>query len=353
MRVALIGPPLSGKSSLFTALTERTHETFSGSEILATVHVPDPRLDWLASLVGSRNIVYAAIDFVDMPGFSLASPAEQAEFRRHLPALRQADLLLAVLADFHDPRIPPYRGRVDPRADFNELWSELVFADLEVTTNRLEKLESILGKPSKVTDHDRHEYELLQRVRDALENEQPAGAPVDSSEDRKLLRNYSFLTLKPIVAVVNVDEARAATAEPPPLERAAAALALCARTEADIALLEPADRQAFLADLGLAEPARPRVLRACCQAAGLITFLTATEHEARAWTVPAGTTALEAAGRIHSDMARGFIRAETIPFDTLREIGDFKTARAQGKLRQEGKTYVVQDGDVIHFRFNV
>jgi GTP-binding protein YchF len=354
MKVALIGPPQSGKTTLFTAVTgQAAPPAQTGLEHVAIVHVPDPRLAVLAEMRRVKRTVPAALDFVDFPGVSLAVSQGQNEFRRHAAGMRTCDALVVVLRAFENEVIPPYRDRIDPAADLEELRTELAFADLDVATGRVERLRKQVTKPTPTQDHDRRELALLERCQDALENDRPISSALQSDEERQMVSSFAFLTQQPLVLVVNVSEA--ALGSPPvlPFGDEAVVITLSAEIEAEIAQLDEADRPDFLADLGIGEPARDSLIHACYQALGLISFLTWTDEEVRAWSVPAGTPAIEAAGKVHSDMARGFIRAETISFDDLAAAGDMKAAKAAGKVRLEGKTYLVQDGDVIQFRFNV
>ena len=354
MRAAIIGLPQSGKSTIFTAVTSRSVDPAEmPHEHLGMVSVPDERLDFLSALYKPKKTTYATIEFLDVPGFSLADRHGVDEFRRHLPAIHQADLLIGVIRDFQSSAVPPYRDRVDAAADLTELWEELVFADLEAVGNRIERLEKALSKPTRSHDAEKHEMQLIEKCRDALENLRPLCEVLTSDEDHKMVSSFAFLTEKPWVVVYNVDEDRASAAHPETPEHAQAAIALCAETESQIAQLDEADRPAFLEDLGVTELARDRLLRSCFEAVGLITFFTVAGDEVRAWTIRRGVSAVEAAGKVHSDMARGFIRAETVAFDDLRSAGDMRAAKAAGNVRQEGKTYVVQDGDVILVKFNV
>jgi len=352
MRLALIGPPLSGKSTLFRAVTGVESQPGLGEQ-RAVVKVPDWRLDWLAQLVGSKKRTYASFELIDLPGFSQASPAEQAEFRKHLALLRQCDGLVAVVRAFEDPELPAYRNRVDPLADLQEIRTEFMLADLEQVANRIEKLRKSLAKPTRTHEQEKRELSLLERCQEALEQEVPLSEVLRDPQEAKMVRAFGFLTEKPLLVVFNVSEDKAAEGVQSDVPYAAANISLCAKIEAELAQLDEEDRKVFLQEYGLTEPARERFIRACMDALGLICFLTAAGSEARAWPVRKGTTAVEAAGEVHSDMARGFIRAETVAFDDLYAAGDFKTAKAQGKVRLEGRDYVVQDGDVILFRFSV
>ncbi len=354
MNCAIIGLPQSGKSTLFTAATGVEPTPGAMPQMRrASVQVPDERVDALAPIFGSKKTTHATIEYSDFPGFSLADAHGQDQLRKHLPDIRQAEALIVVLRDFENDAVPPYRNRIDAAADLREVWDELIFGDLETVTRRIEKLEAALKKPTK-HDEEKRELAVLEQCRDALENEQPIGSVLQSTtEAAGLLASFPFLTEKPLIVVYNVGEDRAAAAVTAVPAHAHCAINLSAEVEAEIARLDKADRASFLQDLGLTAPAQNRLIQAAYEAMGYITFLTAGPTEARAWTIPRGCTALEAAGKIHTDLARGFIRAETVAFDQLAEAGDYRAAKASGIVRQEGKGYVVQDGDVILIKFNV
>jgi ribosome-binding ATPase len=353
MKIAFVGPPLSGKSTLFRAMTGQQPAAHPGmGEQLAVIKVPDQRIDWLNDLYKPKKKVEATINCLDVPGFSHETAQQQAEFRKTLPSLRQSDALVAVIRAFENSAIPPYRNRINPQADLDELLTELTFCDLETVTNRIERLEKSLKKP-KSHEHEKQELELMQRCQEVLENEQPVSSAFKSEEERKMVSSFAFLTEKPLIVAVNVNDTDAAKPTPFECPQARETLALCADMEEQIVGLEPDDRRAFLDDLGVKEPARDRLIHACYDALGLISFLTVGEDEVRAWPIPQGTPAVEAAGKIHTDIARGFIRAETVAYNDLKEAGEMKAARAAGKIRLEGKNYEVKDGDIINFRFNV
>ena len=354
MKVAFVGPPMSGKSTLFRAVTGHVATSqHAVGEHMAVVKVPDERLDWLNELHPPAKKVEATIDCVDVPGFSHETAAQQAEFRKSLPSIRKCDALVAVVRAFDNDTVPAYRDRVDAKADLEELVAELVFCDLEQVTTRIEKLEKSVKKPTQSREHDKRELEVMIRCQQALENEQPISSAIQNEEEHRMLASFAFLTELPLVAVINVNDADAAAPPPFSFDQAKATIALSAETEEEIAQLEPADRQVFLDDLGVAQSARDRLITTCYDAVGLISFLTSGDDEVRAWPVLKGSNAVEAAHKIHSDIARGFIRAETVAYDDLKSHGDMKAAKAAGKVRLEGKTYIVQDGDVINFRFNV
>jgi len=354
MKAAILGPPLSGKSTLFEAVTSSSvREGDPTQEHLGTVRVPDRRLDLLAAMYHPKKITHATLDFVDVPGLSLDTPHGQAELRRHLPTVRQCDLLVLVVRDFANPAVPPYRNRIDRQADLNELRDELIFADLEIVANRIERIEKALSKPTKTHEQEKKELALLTRCREALEESQPLSTVIQTSEQAHMVSSFAFLTEKPAIVVYNVDEDRVSEpiGDPPP--HAHAAVALCADIEAEISRLEPDEQSEFLASMGVEQAAADRLIRCAYDAMGLISFLTAGPEEVRAWPIPTGTIAVDAAARIHSDLARGFIRAETVAFDELESAGDMRSAKSAGIVRQEGKQYVVQDGDVMLIKFNV
>lgn len=355
MKFAIVGPPQSGKSTLFSAITGQPIDPgHAGTERVASVEVPDERLDYLFEIIKPKKRVPVHLEFLDIHGVSLADAHGVAAFRKAMDLVRRCDGIVIVVRAFASESVAPYRDRVNPQADLEELHTELIFADLEQVTNRVEKLEKSTQKPSKTRDVELRELAMMRRVRDALEHEKPVAHEIQNEEERGIANSFGFLTLKPVIVIVNVAEADAA--QPPPFEapHAAATIAFAAEIEAEISQLDDADKAAFLADYGLTEPARLRFIKTCYASLGLISFLTAGgTNEARAWTVKKGTTAVEAAGEIHSDIQRGFIRAETIPFADVKAHGDLKGAKNAGKMRLEPKHYVVQDGDVITFRFNV
>jgi GTP-binding protein YchF len=353
MRVAIVGFPFSGKTTLFTAISgiPRAHLK-PAEESLAAVKVPEPRLELLERLFKPKRRTEATIDFLDLPG-SAEGESEHAGLTRHLPALRQADALLLVVRGFRSEAVPAHRGRVDPREDLRLLREELLLADLAICESRLEKLEKAAAKSTREREQHRDELALLRRCRDCLENERPLREVVQESAEEKKLRSFGLLTLKPSVLVINVDEEQIGW--PPPLEdeQASSTLAICAAIEAEILQMDPADRPVFMAGYGIQALGRDRIIRAAFDALDLISFLTGGEEEVRAWALPRGATALDAAARIHTDLARGFIRAETVAYEDLRAAGSMREARAAGKVRQEPKGYIVQDGDLLLIKFSV
>jgi len=355
MKVALIGPPQSGKSTLFAAVAEAaaghmdTHRADQAR--LAVVKVPDERVLWLADHYKPKKITYAELEFLDVPGFDLTDEAGRSRAKAHWAAMRQCDMLVFVVRSFASDSVEPYRKRIDPLGDVQELLAEMIFADLDQVLTRIEKVQASLKKPSAKKEEQARELDLMERLRAALENEKPISSAIQSETESKLCKSFGFLSQKPGLVVLNQGEdgdgASAETMQDMPL------LALSAKIEEEISQLPPDERKEFLADLGLPASARDRLVKASYTRCNLVSFLTAGEDECRAWTIPAGTEAVAAAGEIHSDIARGFIRAETVSFDDLKTAGDMKAVKAAGRIRLEGKTYIVKDGDIINFRFAV
>ncbi|HEY2996028.1 MAG TPA: redox-regulated ATPase YchF [Methylomirabilota bacterium] len=357
MKIGLVGLPKSGKTTLFNLLTGSSVATSKYDGGRAELHtgvarVPDPRVDRLSALFNPKKTTYATFEVVDLAGI------EKGE-RGALDAkeFRNADALLHVVRAFTDDA----RGAADPKRDILDLEMELILADLEVVDRRLERLEASIKKQRK--DAEVKEHEVLGRLKTALESETPLRAASLTADDARVIRGFTFLSQKPILHLVNVEE-KAITEGERVVERYGLAEVaarqqtrvgwVSAVIEAEIAALEGAEQQAFLTDLGLAEPAINRVLRECFALLGLVSFFTVGEDEVRAWPIPAGTRAQDAAGAVHSDIARGFIRAEVNGYDELVAAeGSFDALKKAGRLRLEGKDYLVEDGEVCHFRFNV
>jgi GTP-binding protein YchF len=360
VNVALAGLPASGKTCLFDALSEgavdsSSHPARSDHPNRASVAVPDERLQWLAELYGAPKQTRVHMEFLDVPGLAPGRPELTAQNTAILDHLRRADALVYVLRAFASDRVPHLLGRVDPRGDRDVLFSEFALADLDVTVRRMEKLEKQIQKPTPERDAHRRELEVLARCREALENEKPLHGAIQSEADRAMLRGFAFLTEKPVLAVLNVAEDKAGNPEAVAAEYADLGLplrALSASLEAEIGALAPQERQAFLEELGLKRFHTPEVIRGVCEALDRITFFTCGSNEVAARSVPRGTTAVQAAGEVHTDMARGFIRAEVVTYADLRRAGSIKQARADGHFLVEGRDFVVREGDVIHFHFS-
>ncbi len=353
MRVAVVGFPFSGKTSVFTAISGVSADHLKpAEENLAAVQIPEPRLEVLEALFKPKKRSAATMDFIDLPG-SAEGDVEKAGLDKHLPTLRQADALLLVVRAFQSASVPAHQGRVDPQRDLSQLRDEMLLADLAICSARIEKLEKAITKGTQDRDQQKHELELLRRCNDALENETPLSAVVQPGAEEKMLRSFGFLTQKPVSLVINIDEEQIGQEPPFRDPHASETLPVCAALEAELMQMDPADRPAFMADYGVETLARDRVVRACSDALSLIFMMTFGPEEVRAWPLVRGTTAIEAAGKVHTDLARGFIKAETVPFDDLQAAGSLRDAKAAGKVRLEPKGYVVQDGDVITIKFNV
>jgi GTP-binding protein YchF len=361
-----MGLPASGKTTVFNALTHASAQTggYSASEgdaNLATVKVPDARLDRLAEIFKPRRIVPADVQYVDVAGLAKGM-AEQGLGGQLLGHLAQADALVHVVRAFDDPSVPHPETTVDPLRDIETINLELAFSDLGIIEKRLARITSSIPK-LKGAEREAHEREavVLGRLQAGLE----AGAPIREAglapDEQKLLRGFGFLTAKPMLILLNLGEDQLG-AEGERLTAAARERfarpgveidALSGKIEMEIGQLDPEDAAVFMADLGIAESSLARVIHISYRLLGLISFLTAGPDECRAWPIARGATAVEAAGTIHSDLARGFIRASVVHYDDLIACGGLTEARARGLLRQEGKNYVVQDGDVIEILFNV
>jgi GTP-binding protein YchF len=358
MRIALFGFPQTGKSTLFGLLTgaDPTARAARGEAQIAIARVPDPRLDRLSSMYSPKKHTPATVEYLDLAGM------EKGEAAKVLPLdqLRAADALAHVVRGFEEEALPHVEGSIDPARDVATMETELILADHEIAERRVEKLELQVKKTAR--DEEKKELAALRKALAALEAETPLRDLDLTADELKLLRGYTFLTLKPLLVVINAGEEDAAKldggAEAFGLSEIAAkpathVTALSAKIEAEIAELDPEDAAGFRADLGIHEPALDRMIRASYVLLGRISFFTVGEDECRAWTIRRGTPAREAAGTIHTDLDRGFIRAEVIAYDDLVGAGSWAACRDNGTMRLEGKDYVVADGDVMSIRFNV
>jgi GTP-binding protein YchF len=361
MKFGLLGFPKVGKTSLFNILTGARVSTDkyasgrSGSNV-GVAKVVDPRVARLGAIFKPKKLTYAQFDFLDLQGVQKGEGQESLS----LGEMRNVDAIAHVVRAFRDPEIAHSEGSIDPARDIATMEMELILADLEVATRRRERLALNLRKMKNKDDE--LEMPIVERCLQALEKETPIRSLDLKPEDLKRIRGFAFLTAKPLLLLINVDEGAASrvdqVAEEMGLKEWAgrphtAVAGLSAKVEEEIARLDPEDARAFLADLGLAEPAKDRVIHAAFGLLGLIQFLTAGEDECRGWSIPSGIRAPQAAGTIHSDIERGFIRAEVVAFEDLVAAGSLAAAREKALLRSEGKDYVVRDGDVINFRFNV
>jgi ribosome-binding ATPase len=355
VKVALVGMMQSGKSTVLSAISGKEMPAAAIGQIWeAVVPVPDERLDWLTALYRPKKTVHATINCLDLPGFSFTDEHGRVAARKLVNQVRTAEMLVLVVRAFSDPSVAAYRDRVDVRAELKELLDEILWADLEAITNRVEKLEAQVHKPTKTQAKDKAELELQKKLQAAIE----AGTPlrtVIEGEDVEIIKSFGFLTLKPMIVLVNAGEGDAEKVWDFKglVHESVPVVGMSARLEKELSQLDVESRAEFMKDLGVKESGAKKFIAGCYEALGLISFLTSGEDEVRAWPIPKGTTALDAAGKIHSDIKRGFIRAETIAYDDIHRLGDEKAVKAAGKMRLEGKQYVVQDGDIINFRFNV
>jgi len=356
LKVALLGLLQSGKSTILASLSGKAIPPIGSTAIEeAIVPVPDERLDWLTEYYKPKKTTYATLDCLDLPGFNFTDEHGRAAARRLINQIRTIDMFVLVLRAFENPAVPPYRNTVNPDRDLAELRTELLLADLELVATRIEKLEKQVHKPTKTQAHDKVELVLQKKLQEAIESEKPISSAIETEAEREMIKSLGFLTLKPIVVAVNVGEnqleAKFDFSER--VDASVPVVTICAKLEFELAQLDAGSRAMFCADLGITESAASKFAGSCYSAIGLISFLTVVSGELRAWPIKQDTVALDAAGKVHTDIKRGFIRAETFAFDDLKELGSEKALKAAGKIRLEGKDYVVQDGDVINFRFNV
>jgi ribosome-binding ATPase len=365
LKLGIVGLPNVGKSTLFNALTaagaDAANYPFCTVEPnVGMVEVPDERVDVLAEKVQPQRVVRAVVQFVDIAGLVKGASEGEGLGNQFLTNIRETDAVVHVVRCFEDPDVVHVMGSVDPVRDREVINLELVLSDLAVVEKRIERVR----KSAKSGDKDAQaELSLLERLHAVLAEGEPARRVEVSTEESKLLRSFNLLTSKPILYLANVAESdlpegdnehvRALRTAVEESGEEAEVIPVSSKIESELSELPPEERTDFLASLGLEEPGLHLLIRAGYRLLGLQTYFTAGEKEVRAWTVPVGAKAPEAAGVIHSDFERGFIRAETIGWADFQKVGSTKVAREQGLMRSEGKEYVVQDGDIMLFRFNV
>jgi GTP-binding protein YchF len=361
VKIAIIGLGNSGKTTVFNALTgldiETTiYPTVATEPHVGVVKVPDVRIERLAAIYNPKKTTYAVVEYVDYMGLT---KGDMEQNRKVFDLIKDADAVVHVIRAFEDEAVIHPLGSLDPVRDAETLELEMMYGDLDLVDKRLERMEQGMKRGKKP---DEAEKKLLLRCKDALEGETPLRDVAFSEEEQRAMSHLQFMSIKPEVVVLNVGEGDLnSDTTVSVIERLREAcrgsrvshLFLCGKIEMEIAQLPPDEAKAFLDDLGIAEPAAHKLIRVSYDLLGLISFLTTGEDEVRAWTIGRGTTAQKAAGKIHSDIERGFIRAEVISYDDFIACGSMAAARDKGLLRLEGKAYGVADGDIINFRFNV
>ena len=360
MEIGIVGLPYSGKSTIFsTLLKHKSSDNISSKQSAekGVVKVPDARLDRLTEIFNPLKKVNATIEYIKVAGLDSDDGNKQGLPAQFLANLKTVDALLLVVRNFENEYYPHPLNRIDPAADIEFINSEFLINDLVVVENRIEKLEKLVLKTQD--EPDKKQLALMNRLKDQLDNEKPLRELQFTEHEELILKGYQFITAKPVLYVVNISEEQIAGAEK--IEESLSGFvapkcgvtSLSAEIEKEISELEDEDAQIFMEDLGIKESAMHKLIRASYELLGLISFFTVGDDECRSWTIRKGTKAQKAAGIIHSDLEKGFIRAETVHYDDLIANGSLNACKEKGILRLEGKEYIVKDGDVISVRFNV
>lgn len=354
MQLGIIGLPQVGKTTIYELLTEsKVKDPVPGKAHSAMARIPDERIDYLSRVYKPKKTTYAQLEVIDVPGLVPGSDKASSNF---LEAVRRSDALLHVVRAFRDDKVANLMEDIDPIKEIEAVHYELILADLDLVEKRIERINS-----SKKKNQMAGELELFEKLRSQLENEMPISISELDEKARDILQSYQFLTSKPLFICVNLPEEQI---EAPDYrdrvrlfehaEKLGIPVAeISADIEREISLLQGEDRELFMKELDIKEPGIVKIARNMYQLLGLISFFTVGEDEVKAWTIEAGTKARKAAGKIHSDIERGFIRAEVFSFDEYKEYGNVSALKEKGLIRLEGKEYPVKDGDIIHFRFNV
>ena len=365
LRAGIVGLPNVGKSTLFNALTAQS-SALAANYPFATIEpnvgvvaVPDERLEPLARLVKTEKIVPATVEFLDIAGLVRGASKGEGLGNQFLANIRETDTVVQVVRCFEDENIVHVEGKVDPLRDIETIQIELALSDLATVERRREKAQKNLKSGDKIA---RQELYVLDKIQPVLEQGRSARTVSLTDDERAVARNFFLLTTKPTIYAANVDEATLTSVESNAMvaavrdlatNEAAESVVICAQLEADLVALPPEERIDYLHSLNVSTSGVDQLIKGAYHLLGLMSFLTAGEKEVRAWTIPQGTRAQTAAGTIHTDIERGFIRAEIVSYDELMAAGSYAAAREKGLLRLEGKDYIMQEGDVVHFRFNV
>lgn len=365
LRAGIVGLPNVGKSTLFNALTAQS-SALAANYPFATIEpnvgvvgVPDERLEPLARLVKTQKIVPATVEFLDIAGLVRGASKGEGLGNQFLANIRETDTVVQVVRCFEDENIVHVEGAIDPVRDIETIQIELALADLATAERRREKAQKNLKGGDKAA---RQELDVLDKIQPALEAGRSARTVTLTDDERAIARNFFLLTTKPTIYAANVEESALTNIDDNPrvqavreiaANEAAECVVICAQLEADLVALPPEERLDYLKSLNVSTSGVDQLIKSAYHLLGLMSFLTAGEKEVRAWTIPQGTRAQTAAGTIHSDIERGFIRAEIVSYDELMAAGSYTAAREKGLLRLEGKDYIMQEGDVVHFRFNV